>query len=84
MFLVRLQKVLTRYTFVRRYENGGINEVVQCHNLQSININYRGRPGGAVVKRVRSASAARGSPVWIPGMDLHTTYQAMLWQESHI
>ena len=25
-----------------------------------------------------------GLQVWIPGVDLHTTYQAMLWQASHI
>ena len=29
----------------------------------------RGRPGGAVVKCARSASAAPGSPVLIPGVD---------------
>ena len=29
-----------------------------------------GRPGGAVVKCARSASAAQGSPVWIPGADM--------------
>ena len=32
-----------------------------------------------MVKFVRSASTAQGSPVWIPGTDLHTAYQAMLW-----
>ena len=30
----------------------------------------RGRPGGAAVKCACSASAARGSPVWIPGADM--------------
>ena len=38
-----------------------------------------GQPGGAAVKFVHSALAARGSPVRIPGEDLHTAYQAMLW-----
>ena len=38
----------------------------------------RGGPGGQVVKFVRSASAAQGSPVWILGVDLHTTHQATL------
>ena len=33
------------------------------------NTQIRGQPGGAVVKSARSASAARGSPVWIPGAD---------------
>ena len=40
--------------------------------------------GGAVVKLVCSASAVRGLPVWIPGTDLRTAYQAMLWQVSHV
>ena len=39
----------------------------------------RGRPGDAVVKFVCSALVARGLPVPIPGMDICTTYQAMLW-----
>ena len=38
-----------------------------------------GRPGGAVVKFMCSASAARGSQVQIPDVDLHTTHQAKLW-----
>ena len=33
-------------------------------------VNARGWPGGAVVKCTRSASAAQGSPVWIPGADM--------------
>lgn len=32
-----------------------------------------GQPGGAVVKILRSASAARGLCIWIPGADLQTT-----------
>ena len=39
-----------------------------------------GEPGGVVVKIVPSASVAQGLWVWIPGMELHTTHQAMLWQ----
>ena len=31
---------------------------------------YRGRPGGTAVKFARSASAARGSLVWIQGADM--------------
>ena len=38
------------------------------------------RPGGTVVKFVHSALVARGSQVRIPGTDVHTTHQAMLWQ----
>ena len=36
----------------------------------------KGQPGGTVVESAHSASAAWGSQVWIPGMDLHTTHQA--------
>ena len=39
----------------------------------------QGWPGGIVVKFVRSALGAQGSQVQIPGVDLHTTHQAMLW-----
>ena len=44
----------------------------------------QGQPGGVVVKFVSSALAAQGLLVWIPGVDLHTAHQAMLWQASHI
>ena len=33
---------------------------------------------------VSSTSATQNSPVRIPGTDLRTAYQAMLWQVSHI
>ena len=33
-----------------------------------------------VVKFTDSTLAAWGSQVQIPGMDLHTTHQAMLWE----
>ena len=39
-----------------------------------------GWPSGVLVKFAHSASAAWGLPVQIPGADLHTTCQAMLWQ----
>ena len=44
----------------------------------------RGQPGGVVVKFVHCALAAHSWQVQILGVDLHTTYQAMLWQVSHI
>ena len=44
----------------------------------------RGWPGGTVVKFTRSALAALGSLVRIPGADLCTACQAMLCQVSHI
>ena len=40
----------------------------------------RGQPGGVVVKFTPSALAAWGSQFQIPGMDLHSAHQAMLWQ----
>ena len=43
-----------------------------------------GRPGGWVVEFAHSALAARGSPVQIPGVDLHAAHQGMLWWHSHI
>ena len=43
-------------------------------------IRMRGWPSGAVVKFTCSALAAQNSLVQIPGMDLPTNYQAMLWQ----
>ena len=41
-------------------------------------------PGGTMVKLAHSSSVAWGSPVQIPGADLCTACQAMLWQVSHI
>ena len=43
-----------------------------------------GQPGGAPIEYARSVSAAQGSLVQIPGVDLRTACQAMLWQVSHI
>ena len=39
----------------------------------------RGWPSGVAVKFACSASAARGLWVQIPGADLHTAHQSMLW-----
>ena len=41
----------------------------------------RGRPGGIVTEFAHSASAAWGLQAQILGADLHTTPQAMLWQD---
>ena len=43
-----------------------------------------GQPSGAAVKFTHSTSVAWGSLVWIPGADLCTACQAMLWQASHV
>ena len=37
-----------------------------------------------MVRFTRSASVAWGLPVWMPGADLRTAPQAMLYQASHI
>ena len=52
--------------------------------MRQLRNRIRGWPGGAEVKFSRSALAALGSPVQIPGTDLHTAWQAMLWQVCHI
>ena len=49
-----------------------------------LNFNCWGQPRDIVVKFSCSASVAQGSPVRILGVDLCTTCQATLWQESHI
>ena len=54
------------------------------HHSNQSKIEIWGQPGGVAVKLVQSASAAWGSPVQIPGTDLCTTYQAMLWKASHV
>ena len=40
---------------------------------------FQGWLGGVVVKFADCASAAQGSWVGIPGADLHSSHQAMLW-----
>ena len=40
----------------------------------------RGQPRGVVVKFTHSAAVAQGLRVRIPGADLHTAHQDMLWQ----
>ena len=35
-----------------------------------------------MVNFAHSASVAQDSPAWIPGMDLSTACQAMLWQHA--
>ena len=45
---------------------------------------FRGRPSSVVVKLTPSALATQSSQVRIPGVDLHTTYQAMLqWRPTY-
>ena len=42
----------------------------------------KGWSSGVMVKSTHSASASRGMPVQIPGTDLHTAYQTILWWAS--
>ena len=47
--------------------------------LEHLKCKCGSQPSGIVVKFVHSTSATQRSQVWIPGMDLHTIHQAMLW-----
>ena len=49
------------------------------HGGYSFKIIVFGAASGVAVKFAHSVSVAGGSKVWIPGMDLHTAHQAMLW-----
>ena len=66
---------------------------INCQPFTDINLinfysnkmsEYWGPPGDAVVKFIHFASAAWGLLVQIPGVDLCTAGQAVLWQVSHI
>ena len=43
---------------------------------------HRGQPSDIIVKFACSASAAWGLQIQIPGTDLHTCHQDMLWQHG--
>ena len=45
-------------------------------------VTHGGWPGVVVVMFAHSASAAQGLWARIPGVDLHTAHQVMLWQHS--
>ena len=60
-----------------------MSEIIENKTEWGKRITYRGQPRGTAVKCTPSASAAQGSPLWIPGADLHTACQAMLWQASY-
>ena len=61
-----------------------LHSVYPFGNSKSVEeiIFFWGLSGGVVVRSTFSASVAPGSQVRIPGMDLHTTHQARLWQCS--
>ena len=52
--------------------------------LNEQNSRLGGCPGGVAVGFAHSASATWGLLICTLGMELCTTYQAMLWQASHI
>ena len=54
--------------------------MIQCLIVLRIKIDKLGGwPSNVMVKFVHSALAAQGSRVQIPGRDVHTLHQAMLW-----
>ena len=57
-----------------------VRQVCSCVEIHET----RGRPGGVEVKVMHFPLVTQGLQVWVPGMDLHTTHQAMLWEVSHI
>ena len=61
-----------------------IKDNLWINNDHSLKMLFWACPGGVVVKFVHSALAACGSQVQIPGANLGTAYQALLWQGSHI
>ena len=55
-----------------------------CLVTLTIARNKRGQPGSAVFKFTHSDSVVQSLLVGIPGVDVQTARQAMLWQASHI
>ncbi|MPX07476.1 hypothetical protein C0133_08860, partial [Moraxella catarrhalis] len=53
---------------------------IGCLNINTLKAQSRSWPGSVVVKFTGSALVAWVSWVRIPGADLHTAHQAMLWQ----
>ena len=54
------------------------------NTYKSLLLTLFGQPSSVVVKFSCSALVAQVSLVWIPGAELSTAYQAMLWEASHI
>ena len=63
---------VTLFIVKQRYCNIDIKYHLQkdCAQYHYFNKNSRGRPIGTAVKRAPSISAAQGSPVRIPGVDM--------------
>ena len=56
--------------FIKQCSDRTRNSLLRPNKTLDKMVTDRGWPGGAAVKCTRSASAARGSPVWIPGVDM--------------
>ena len=61
-----------------------ICSIAPTHKMCAQECIHRDWSGGTVVEFACFSSVAQGLPVWIPGVDLHTTFQAILWQAAHI
>ena len=77
----------------RKTRNSSTSCVViegKSHNLLDLNFlmyifkKSRGQPSGRVIKFMWAASAAQGFAGSDPGRKYGTTWQAMLWQASHL
>ena len=58
--------------------------IYSISHICEIDNNIRGEASGTVLKLAHSALAAGVCRVQIPGVDLCTACQAMLWQAFHI
>ena len=77
---VSIRRMVKTYFFLH-WGCNEINQVSISHLKFSLKIKrIKGQAGGIVVKFVHSALVAKSSWVLIPGSDLYTTHQAMLWR----
>ena len=80
--------MLQYFEFIFQSSVFGDYKIVERPELKSLKIplvptlknKYGAQSGGVVVKFVYPASAAWGSWVRIPGMNLHISDQAMMWK----
>ena len=81
-FSRQVLEIMMDMNFVKDKMFNGMNFA----EVKGMNLKMKGgaQPRGTAVKFEPSALAAQGSPVQILGVGLHTAWQAMLWQESHI
>ena len=70
--------------FKELYKTKGLCIITDRKHYGNLKAESRGWTGGAAGKFARSALVAWGLPVRIPGVDLCTACQAMLWQAAYI